>query len=365
MVDAATNSIVVAQFYVVSEPGKRMEPILNSIEAAAKRGVRVRFLLDAKFAKTYPDGVAWVKSVKEIELEVLDLDAMFGGVLHAKYFIVDGKDAYLGSQNFDWRSLEHIVELGVRIREPSLVDSLGAVFERDWALARGEESTATTRGEFPVATTFAGDPVGATPGYSPKPLVEDQSTWDLPMIVKMIDSAEKRVRVQLMSYSVLKQEEPKYWAEIDGAFRRAAARGVAVELIVGDWAKDNPRKMATLTSLHMFQNTTVRMATIPQPAAGPIPFARVIHSKFMTVDDRHSWIGTSNWSAGYFYKSRNVGLVVEGASFNCMLQRVFEDLWNSPYAYDVFPCFDRLPGRVGFSIDPHWLAHWSGTKVED
>ena len=149
MVDAAESSIVVAQFYVVSEPGKRMEPILNSIEAAAKRGVRVRFLLDAKFAKTYPEGVERVQSVKEFETELLDLDTRFGGVLHAKYFIVDGKDAYVGSQNFDWRSLEHIVELGVRIRDQSLVDSLAGVFERDWALARGEESSATSRGSSP------------------------------------------------------------------------------------------------------------------------------------------------------------------------------------------------------------------------
>ena len=67
MVDAAESSIVVAQFYVASEPGKRMQPILDSIAAAAKRGVRVRFLLDAKFAKTYPAGVAWVQSVEEID----------------------------------------------------------------------------------------------------------------------------------------------------------------------------------------------------------------------------------------------------------------------------------------------------------
>ena len=154
------------------------------------------------------------------------------------------------------------------------------------------------------------------------------------MIIKMVDLAQTRVRIQLMSYSVLKQDEPKYWAEIDGALRRAAARGVAVELMVGDWAKGNIRKMASLTSLHMFQNTTVRLVTIPQPAAGPIPFARVIHSKFMSVDDEHSWIGTSNWSAAYFYGCRNVSYVIEGASFNSMLQCVFEDLWDSTYAYD-------------------------------
>lgn len=45
-----------------------------------------------------------------------------GGVQHAKYF---------GSQNFDWRAIEHIQELGLRVRVPEVVQALGALFEYD------------------------------------------------------------------------------------------------------------------------------------------------------------------------------------------------------------------------------------------
>ncbi|EPN59767.1 phospholipase D, partial [Pseudomonas syringae pv. actinidiae ICMP 19096] len=54
------------------------------------------------------------------------------GIIHAKFFVVDGKQAFIGSQNFDWRSLEHIHETGLRIDEPTVVRQTQAVFDQDW-----------------------------------------------------------------------------------------------------------------------------------------------------------------------------------------------------------------------------------------
>ena len=49
----------------------------------------------------------------------------------------------------------------------------------------------------------------------------------------------------------------------------------------------------------------------------------------MVADGHHSWIGTSNWGPGYFYESRNVGLMVEGEGLAELLQSVFAMLWRS------------------------------------
>ncbi len=58
------------------------------------------------------------------------------GVLHTKFMTTDESSAYLGSANFDWRSLAQVKELGVVIRDcPSLTEDLQLVFEQYWYLA--------------------------------------------------------------------------------------------------------------------------------------------------------------------------------------------------------------------------------------
>ena len=52
----------------------------------------------------------------------------------------------------------------------------------------------------------------------------------------------------------------------------------------------------------------------------------------MTVDGNKSWVGTSNWSEGYFTDSRNVSVFVSGSSFASELETFFASGWNGPYA---------------------------------
>ena len=48
MFDKAQKEIVLGQFYVVNRPGSKFEKVVQHLEAAGKRGVKIRFLLDAK-----------------------------------------------------------------------------------------------------------------------------------------------------------------------------------------------------------------------------------------------------------------------------------------------------------------------------
>ena len=136
MIAGAQAIIDVAEFYASNDPGSRLEPVVQALLDAAARGVRVRFLADAGFYKTYPETLDRL-ATGGVTVRKFDARRIMGGVLHAKYFVVDGREAYLGSQNFDWRSLTHIEELGVRFRSPEAVRALRDVFDTDWALASG------------------------------------------------------------------------------------------------------------------------------------------------------------------------------------------------------------------------------------
>jgi phosphatidylserine/phosphatidylglycerophosphate/cardiolipin synthase-like enzyme len=169
MVNGATRSIDLAEFYLSNAPGSRLETVIQALEAAADRGVKVRVLAEEKFAKTYPETLERLAKRPGITVRRMDTAASMGGVLHAKYFVVDGREAYLGSQNFDWRSLEHIQELGLRVRVPGVVRALADVFEQDWALAGGEpKPTVATSAGGPFSARVEGGEVSVTPALSPR-----------------------------------------------------------------------------------------------------------------------------------------------------------------------------------------------------
>jgi phosphatidylserine/phosphatidylglycerophosphate/cardiolipin synthase-like enzyme len=106
--------------------------------------------------------------------------------------------------------------------------------------------------------------------------------------------------------------------------------------LLADWSKRHGT-IEGLQSLQCLPNIEVRLMSIPEWSGGFIPFARVVHAKYLVVDGDYCWVGTSNWSRGYFYGSRNVGLLVHGTSFGAQLDRFFESGWDSPYAETVDP----------------------------
>lgn len=337
LITRAKKSLDFAEFYASNQPNSSLEQIVLAIEQAAARGVKVRWLGDEKFYRTYPETMERIGKLPGAEMRRYDVGKVMGGVLHAKYFLADG-EAYLGSQNFDWRSLEHIQELGVRVREPTVVAALKDVFELDWALSKEgpRPAPAVTESAFPVKTDFG----ALTFVASPKGFLPDERLWDLPRMVQLIDSAKISVRVQVLTY------RSRSFHELEEALTRAASRGVKVELLVSNWATRRST-IGGLKSLHAPPGLTVKIMTVPQWSGGYVPFARVVHAKYLVVDGRAAWIGTSNWERDYFFKSRNVGLIVEGGPLPARLDAFFADNWNGRYVELVDPDKTYTPPKTG------------------
>ena len=345
----ATTRIDLEQFYVSPHPEGtgRLQPLVLALEEAARRGVTVRILSDAKFARTYPETLETLGTVEGIEVRLYDMKPVRGGVQHSKFFRVDDT-VYLGSQNFDWRSLEHIHELGVVVREPRAASDIGAIFEQDWAIAGGgavpDAGEPAPDGDGPVPTPYRGGTIRLEAVGSPGDLLPAGVDWDLPHLLSAIADAEERVRVQLLSHAVVGYDK-QAWPDLDQALRDAAARGVEVELMVSDWSKKG-HKLEVMKDLARVDGITVKFVVIPEWSGGFVDFSRTIHSKYMTVDAEWSWLGTSNWSRDYFHASRNVGVVVEGPLFAEDLDRVFERIWHSDYAEVVDPDGTYTPRKV-------------------
>ncbi len=269
MIQAATRTLDVAEFYVSDAPGSRLEPVIVAIEAAAHRGVAVRLLVDAGFSKGTRRS-SRLGAVPGIVLASFDVHPVMGGVLHAKYFIVDGRETYLGSQNFDGRSLAHIHEIGVRIRDAVATAAYARVFALDWDLAAGAPSTVgrpRRPGAYALARDGGGRPGHAMPVASPRGFLPDPRTWELPRLVLLIDGAKQSVHAQVLTYDTRSRDGSPF-PDLDDALRRAAARGVS--LLVSD--RDKKKGMVeAVQKLVQVPGVQVRFIDVPPWSGASCP----------------------------------------------------------------------------------------------
>lgn len=341
MINGAKRTLDIEEFYISNKVGEPLEDVIEAVERAADRGVAVRIVAEVKFYRTYPETIDRLRKRENIQIRLLDLGKITGGIQHAKYFIVDGNSVFLGSQNFDWRSLKHIHELGLRIENAGAVRIYLDIFNFDWRLAESNDRAAVTTGLAPRAYTtpfysvFNGDSITFTPTCSPIGLIIDSTLWDEPAIVRVIDSAKDEVSMQFLGYDTRDRGGAEYLV-LDDAIRRAAAKGVKVRLLVADWEKGTPAERA-LQELLVVPNVEVKFSVIPEWSGGYISFARVEHCKFVLADSSAFWLGTSNAEKSYFYRVRNVGVVVASATLGRILHRVFSRSWDGPYTERVEP----------------------------
>ena len=348
MIGRARRSLDLEEFYLSDWPHEALSGILRVLGEAARRGVRVCLLLDAGMYRNYPMPADSHGRVAGITVRRIDFRRIAGGIQHSKYFVVDGEEAFLGSQNLDWRSLEHIHELGVRVRDPRLARALDGIFEMDWAAsdtlaaepARASAiRDAASRVRAAVSTRplllvqAAGDTVSCLPSWSPPRQSPDSTLWDRDVLVRLLDSARKEIVLQTLTYSPESREgnDPA----LDDALRRAAGRGVDVRMIISDW--ESSRSMDALKALARVTGIQVRLSTVPEWSGGYIPYARVEHLKYAVVDTSAAWIGTSNWDPSYFHNSRNVALTFWNRPLAAQARAVFSADWNAPGSHAVKP----------------------------
>ncbi len=361
MIKRAEKSLDIEQFYISPEKGEPLDAVLYAIEDAAARGVRVRIIVDSRMYKTYPAVIDNYKNKMKyngsplegiIETHVIDFGKLSGGIQHAKFFIVDDEEIFLGSQNFDWRALKHIHELGIRLKHKEAVQVYKDIFELDWKLSGNVEEARLKpfieRKQYSTPMHLiesSNDTVFLQPTCSPKPYIADTTLWDEPNILNLINSAKEEVCLQFLSYST-KARDKSYYSLIQDAMKNAAARGVKVKMIVSDWEKDHPA-VDSLQALSTTPNIELKYMVIPEWSGGYVSFARVVHCKFILVDGEEFWLGTSNCEKSYFYTSRNLGIVVKNNRLGKQLQNIFQRSWNSSYAEQITVDGDYKPREHG------------------
>ncbi|MBS1959138.1 MAG: hypothetical protein JST80_06700 [Bdellovibrionales bacterium] len=326
LIDNSRETIDIEQMYVDGKEGQALEPVIAALKrAATERKVKVRFILSKNMIDTNKATLEQIKAVPGLELRVIDIGKITGGIQHSKYWIFDGKTICVGSNNTDWKSLTQIVETGVVIESTRMAAQLKSIFDLDFEVAK----TGKPPEVMPEALENESDAdvylVASPPKMSPKNI---KGSFD--ELTSLLKNAHTSVRITLLDMSTYLFGAPGEWKDLDNLLRETAGRGVKVQILVSHWNTEKP-EVTTIKELSKVKNIEVKISTIPDLATGHVPYSRVNHSKFMVVDDSLLWVGTSNWSKGYFMDTRGIEIVMKRPELAKIALESFIRLWNEPY----------------------------------
>jgi len=319
---AAARSYVHVEFYIFSLDDTT-RAFIDALGAAVERGVTVRVLLDhwasshcAGYKQTLERltelGVAW-----QLMLPVQPLKGKYQRLdlrNHRKLLVVDGRVAYVGSQNMIDRSYNKKKnlkrglkwqELMCRLEGP-IAGSIDLVFATDWFIESGEDIAAAAADlqpntDAPHSGTLDCQVVPSGPGYE----VEN----NLQIFLSLLYGARDRIIIT-----------SPYFVPDDSMLRgllAATARGVHVELFVSAIGDQALVWHAQRSYYGALLRAGVRIYRYPEPF--------ILHAKHFSVDDEVALIGSSNMDMRSFGLNSEISLLVRSKSFVTAMRAVEGD----------------------------------------
>lgn len=309
------QSYVHVEFYILKSDDAT-DNFFRALEEACARGVTVRVLLDhwANLVKPYHRRT--IKRLERMGAEwrfALPIQPLKGKWQrpdlrnHRKLLVVDGRIAYLGSQNITDRSYNlranirrglKWVDVMVRLDGP-IVSSVDAVFLSDWFSETDSVPDGIDLREMPSGS---GDldcqVVPSGPGF--------EKENNLRLFLGLIYGAREQV-IMVSPYFVPNEA-------MLHAVSAACDRGVRVELFVSEIGDQSVVYHAQRSYYEALLKAGVRIWLYRAPY--------ILHTKSLSIDDEIAVIGSSNMDERSFGLNLEVSLLVRGAEFVRQLRKV-------------------------------------------
>jgi cardiolipin synthase A/B len=262
-IQAAQQSIDL-EVYIISD-----EVILQSLEEAQRRGVRVRVILEE-----HPFGGGGGQDEMLTRLENAGIAVRWGNPVfrfsHIKMMVVDDAVTIIMNQNLTESAFTANREFAVVTNQPDAVQAAVAIFAADW-----------TRGAEP----------------DPGPLVVSPTNAREQLLALV-----RGARVSLDLYAEVLRDP-----EVLDALVAATERGVRVRIIISpsaDFAAEVDKLAASGVDIRLSRSL-------------------YIHAKLFIADDERAFVGSQNLSATSLDQNRELGIVVDDPVNLARLTRTF------------------------------------------
>jgi cardiolipin synthase len=310
-IDTATDFVHVEYFIVSLDTVTAV--FFTAMENAVKRGVSVRLLADHISSRKVPKSTETFAELDRIGVKwAYMLPVMpFKGKYqrpdlrnHRKLVVVDGRVAFMGSQNLidrSYNSPKNIKrglqwqELITRVTGP-VVSGINAIFLSDWYMETDElienESVKVTDVEYdrgPDALDCQIVPSG--PGY--------EGENNLQLFLALLYSAQRKV---IITSPYFVPNEAMLYAIV-----AARKRGLEVQLFVSAIGDQGPVFHAQRSYYGPLLEAGVQIWRYPAPY--------ILHAKHLSIDDDVAVIGSSNMDIRSFLLDLEISMLVRGTSF--------------------------------------------------
>jgi len=316
------------------------ERIASVLAAAAERGVHVRVLLDGSPVGGIEDDEHRV--VGGLLAAGVEVRWLAGGpdvvkryrYLHAKYAIVDGRVAWVGSENFGNAGFppDRVGNRGwsVIADDPDLAAILRDVFETDFDPRRPDSIPAREAVITPLPSPPTLVPWSAEPASAPRAariVLAPDTSLDLEGILASFASAKQRLSIDAFYLDEMWRDTPNPFLE--AAFA-AARHGVSVRILLdGSWASveaDSGTNDDVLERINRrAKNESLALEVRLLNPRGPI---ERLHNKGAVVDGRTVLVSSMNWALGSATENREIGLIVEDSDLARAFEASFEADWE-------------------------------------
>ncbi len=341
LISGATKSISISQMYFASDGTSSMAPIIDEIKRAAARGVDVFIEIDAHvFRRNVEAHSDWytipildLQKHKNIEVHFNENRRKSGGILHAKCVVADKERFWLGSNNMDWRALEHIYELGVFMESAELSRVLDVAIRQP---AGGSRIVSGSAGKPPSSIWFDNHSHQVELTISPSSDAGSGLRDCVEALVELVDEAEESISLSARKIGNHSRDmNLGDWDVFVDRLAKAVQRGVAVRLLVDEYQLSKPADLDFIMEWPKRAGVTTRLVRVPAHSSGDIPHARMHHAKCIVLDQRTTWIGSNNMMPDDFLRARNFGLTIESVRLAEEANQFFNMIWESPYAIEL------------------------------
>jgi cardiolipin synthase len=318
----AAKRYIHVEFYILALD-KTSRPFFDALEAAVKRGVTVRVLMDhiaslrsVGYGRTRRHltriGAEW-----HVMLPVQPLRGKFQRPdlrNHRKLLIVDGDVGYTGSQNVidssynkhgNLRRGLHWKDLMVRFEGP-IVAGINALFVTDWYSETNEL----------LLREAERAPVNQEPDLLDAQVVPSGPGFDgennLRLFNSLIYAAQERIIITTPYF--VPDESMLY------AITTAAQSGIDVQLFMSEIGDQAVVYHAQRSYYEELLKAGVRIWLYRAPT--------ILHAKHMTVDEQVAVIGSSNMDMRSFSLDLEISVMVKGSKFVQSLRRI-EDSYRA------------------------------------
>ncbi len=281
LIESATASILFT-IYDFSDP--RIEDYLAD---AAARGVAVKVMVDPGERLALTDSKGIIADLARAGITVRSTNPAFR-ITHAKYFIVDGSQAYISGNNFTYADGKKNRAFAIITTDPKVVADLTTIFWADWQR---------------------------------KPFTLQQLTSDRLIVSPLNAGARIKAMIDGAKTSIIVATQYLENNMVNQALAAAATRGVSVQAITDGTYADS--RTAAADARTLIGGDTVRVSMTPY-----------YHVKMMIVDGTQMFVGSQNYSdppltdGNPMQQQREVGIIVTDPALIAKAQAVFVFDWE-------------------------------------